>query len=59
MRGGHPGRDWRELPCEEFVRVMTDKLAIILSLELGAVERQREMMEGGNWKRKRRSSCSF
>ncbi|KAK3399489.1 hypothetical protein B0T20DRAFT_392506 [Sordaria brevicollis] len=61
MRDGYLGgrgrrRDWAVLPCEEFVRVAMDVVVIRLSLELGVVERGREVREG---KRRRRGSCAW
>lgn len=63
---------WPEMSLENFVEVMTDYMVFVLSLNLGQVEREREVRElrkvenvegqtGGNMnmKRMRRKSCFF
>ncbi|KAA8630060.1 hypothetical protein SMACR_12606 [Sordaria macrospora] len=63
---------WPEMSLENFMEVMTDYMVFVLSLNLGQVEREREVRElrkvenvegqkGGNMnmKRMRRKSCFF
>ncbi|KHE81773.1 hypothetical protein GE21DRAFT_5122 [Neurospora crassa] len=54
VRDGSWRRNWGELRLENFVRMMTNHMVLLVSLELEMVERARYMREGGE--RKRRAS---
>ncbi|KAL0472747.1 hypothetical protein QR685DRAFT_515003 [Neurospora intermedia] len=54
VRDGSWRRDWGEMRLEDFVRMMTNHMVLLVSLELEMVERARYMKEGGE--RKRRAS---